>query len=101
MAQRQDLQTLLETLMGHNRVYFQAPTNVLLEYPCVIYQVDDIHTDHADNLPYRHKIRYQITVIFSDPDDFSHLKVGSLPSAKFDRQFKVDGLYHFVYSIHF
>ena len=105
MAQRQQLQTLLEGFLdapdAADRVYFQPTTNVQMQYPCFIYKLDDIHTDHGDNIPYRRKMRYQITHVTRDPDDLTHLKVGALPSAAFDRSFPVDGLYHHVYSLHF
>lgn len=105
MAQRQQLQTLLEGFLGdpapEDRVYFQPETNVQMEFPCFIYHLDGIHTDHGDNLPYRRKMRYQITYVTRNPDDLTHLKVGGMSSAAFDRSFTVDGLYHHVYSVHF
>ena len=58
MAARLQLHQLLETFTEH--VYFQPPTNVKLQYPCIIYKRDFAHTKFADDKPYDHIPRYMV-----------------------------------------
>jgi len=99
MGQRLDLQRLLEELTTN--VYFQPPTNIQLNYPCIIYKRDFADTKFADNRPYAHKRRYMVTVIDQNPDSDIPGKVATLPMSLFNRFYTVDNLNHDVFSIYF
>lgn len=101
MAQRLELQSLLEDLLGSRNVYFQPPPTLQMSYPCIRYKRDDKFIAHADNRPYRNKTRYQITVIDENPDSDIHENVGKLPTASYDRSYVTDNLNHDVYSLYF
>lgn len=98
---RLDLQELLITLLGSSNVYFQPPPNIIMQYPCIIYRRDDINIAHADNSPYKHKTRYQITVVDQDPDSVIHEKIGELPMCSYDRSYTAENLNHDVYNLYF
>lgn len=99
MAQRLQLHQLLETFAEH--VYFQPPTNIVLQYPCIIYKRDFAHTEFADDKPYNHKLRYMVTIIDRDPDSEIPDKVASLPMSLFNRFYTADNLNHDVYNVYF
>jgi hypothetical protein len=99
MAPRLQLHQLLESFTAH--VYFQPPTNVKLQYPCIIYKRDYATTQFADDLPYNHTLRYAITIIDRDPDSEIPKKVASLPMSLFNRFYTVDNLNHDVYNVYF
>ena len=99
MAPRLQLQSLLETITEH--VYFQPPENLKMQYPCVVYHRDFAETDHADNAPYRHTLRYMVTVIDRNPDSDLPGKVAELPMCTFNRFFTADNLNHDVYTMFF
>lgn len=101
MGKRLDLQAKLVTLLDAPNVYFQPKANVQLVYPCIIYSKDYVKPIFADNIPYSNLQRYQITVIYLDPDSDIPSKVGLLPMCKFSRSFVSDNLYHDVYSLYF
>lgn len=101
MAQRLELQALLVSLLGSSNVYFQPPPTVKLQYPCIIYNRDRINTSFADNKPYKHKKRYQVTVIDKDPDSTIHEKVAELSMCSYDRFYAADYLNHDVYNLFF
>lgn len=101
MAQRIDLQTLLVTLLGSDNVYFQPPPTVKMQYPCIIYKRDYMNTDFSNNKPYKHKKRYQLTIIDVDPDSDIHEKVAELPMCSYDRFYTADNLNHDVYNLFF
>lgn len=99
MAPRLQLHELLESFVDN--VYFQPPTNITLEYPCIIYKRDYAETEFADNNPYSHTIRYMVTVIDRDPDSDIPSKVASMPMTLFNRFYTVDNLNHDVYRVFF
>jgi hypothetical protein len=101
MAPRLQLQALLESLLGSRNVYFQPPPTIQMKYPCIVYKRDYVKSSHADNVPYKHRKRYQVTIIDSNPDSLIPAKVSLLPTASFDRSFTNDQLNHDVYNLFF
>lgn len=99
MAPRLEFHTLLKTFTDN--VYFQPPSNIKLEYPCIVYSRDFEKTEFADNQPYSREKRYMVTVIAREPDSDIPDKVGSLPKSLFDRHFAADDLNHDVYNVYF
>jgi hypothetical protein len=99
MGQRLELHQILLAIIP--TVYFQPPTNVRLEYPCIVYHRDYADTKFADDSPYSHTKRYMITVIDPDPDSEIPDKVAALPMSLFNRFFTADDLNHDVYNVYF
>ena len=101
MAPRLELQALLKTVLGSDHVYFQPPPNVQMQYPAIVYKLDEIDTKFANNKPYSRAKRYQVTVIDPSPDSPIFDKVGELPTSSFERAFPADNLNHQVYNLYF
>lgn len=101
MAQRLELQALLKSLLGSDNVYFQPPPTVNMEYPAIVYNRDDVVIEFANNRPYKHKKRYQVTVIDPDPDSDIPDKIAELPLCSFDRFYTADNLNHDVFTLYF
>ena len=91
-----DIQTFLEEVTGIT-VYFQPPPNVVISYPCVIYEMVRINTDFADNKPYQLTQVYQLTHIDEDPDSDVPMKLANLPMCVFERKYETNELYHKVF----
>lgn len=100
MGRRETLHSLLLT-MGTSNVYFQPPENVKISYPAIIYQRNWQATEYANNNPYTHRKRYQVTVIDRNPDSTIPEKVADLPECKFATHFAKDGLNHDIYNLYF
>lgn len=99
---RIQLQSLLESLIGdQGNVYFQPPSNMTMQFPCIVYQRDSEDLKFADNDHYRRTKRYQVTVIDRNPDSDIPDKVAALPLCRFSRHFTADNLNHDVYNIFF
>lgn len=98
---RTELGKILEDILGSNNIYFQAPENIKLKYPCIMYELGSVNTKFANNHPYIHHKRYTITVIDKNPDTKIPDKVASLPGATFSRYFRSDGLHHYVFNMYF
>ena len=101
MAQRLQLQTLLEEVLGSQEVYFQPPANVQMKYPSIVYKRDAARTEHADNAPYKYKKRYTITYMDTNPDSEIPDKLAMLPGSAFNRHFTANNLNHDVFTLYF
>lgn len=101
MDRRLKLQEILEELQGNDAVYFQPGANVVMEYPCIIYNVDDLATQWANNLAYKQDVAYQVVVIDRDPDNETWREVGRLPKSQFNRSEIVENLNHYYFTLYF
>lgn len=72
-----------------------------MEYPCIVYQMDNARTSFAGDRPYIYTKRYQITVIDRDPDSLIPDTIAWLESALFDRHFTANNLHHSVFTLYF
>ncbi len=99
MDRRLELHQLLKEITEN--VYFQPPTNIQLDYPCIIYQRDNLDTKFADDSPYALKTRYAVTIIDRDPDSLIPGEVAKMPLSSFNRFYTADNLNHDVYSVYF
>lgn len=100
MASRLELQKMLEDLLGTRRVYFQPPSNLSMEYPCIRYCLRDIETDKANDKPYKASKSYELTYIDEDPDNDMAEKIAMLPMTSMVRSYVYDGLNCYVYIIY-
>lgn len=97
-----DLQALLQEIVGEEtKVYFQPPTDITMEYPCLVYERDAAETRFASNVPYLFTWRYQIKWIDRDPLNPVLHKIAALPMCKYDRFYTAEGLNHDVFNIFF
>lgn len=101
MKTQQELQTKLVELLGSNRVYYQAPESLKMEYPCIRYSKSDIESTHADNVKYSTNNRYELIVIDKLPDNEVIKKILDLPYTSFDRHYTANNLNHDVIIMYF
>lgn len=101
LGQLDQLQTLLSGIPDVVAAYLQAPPANMMQYPCILYSLDDRGTAFADNNPYRHTKRYQVTVIDRNVRSTIPDEVAKLPMCSFDRRFMSNNLYHEVFNLYF
>lgn len=82
-------------------MYFQPPESVKIEYPCIIYSLDDIRTLHADNQLYKTHHRYSVIVVTRNPDDALIDTILDFDFCSFNRYYVADNLHHYVYEIYY
>lgn len=101
-SRRAELGQKLKEILGSNNVYYQAPENTKLKYPCILYELSGSAPTYADNKVYTSMRRYDVTVITRDPDSpiFTNIEM-NMPYARFDRQIISDGLYHRYFTIYY
>lgn len=101
MSRRIELQTLLETILGSRNVYFQPPATLKMNYDCIRYERAKIDSVYADNSPYQLHDRYQLTVIYRDPDSDLPKKIAALPMCSHERHYTADNLNHDIYNLYY
>ena len=101
MANRLDLQALLEKLLGSQEVYFQPPPSVKMKYPAIVFSRKDIDNLHANDEVYLQNHAYELVVIDRNPDSEIVEKVSKLPYCGFDRHYTKDNLNHDAFTIYY
>ena len=101
MRSRLLLHDILKDVLGSNKVYFQPPPSLMMQYPCIVYSRDSTYRAEADNIGYHLVRRYQVTHISKDPDDPVPDRVVELPMCSHSSAFNSDNLYHQNFTLYF
>lgn len=98
---RLELHEMLCGILGSRNVYYQAPTNLKINYPAIIYKLDDVKSDKADNRYYIQKRIFTVTHIDKSPvsDVVDALLMN--PYCEYDRGYVSDNLNHNVFSVYY
>lgn len=95
MKTRLQLHNELISILGNNNVYYQPPTK--LNYPCILYQLDEPIDINADNINYAKWLSFTVTYISKTPEDETFIKLLKNDDYRYDRQYIADNLNHFVF----
>lgn len=101
MANRTDLQTLLEDILGSRNVYYNPPESVKMNYDAIRYKRKTINSIFANNFVYTQNNCYELIAIYRDPDSELPIKLSRLPKCSHDRQYVVNNLIHDVFTLYF
>lgn len=100
MKTRTEMQSMLEDVLGNSNVYFQAPPNTGMHYPCIVYSFTRFNMDRADNQPYLVTGRWEIHHMYkSIKNDLKEKFIFDIPFCQFDRRMITDGVYNDYYII--
>lgn len=100
MERRIKLGKGLREALGSDHVYFQSPESVKMKYPAIRYSLDDIETDHADDMKYSKNRRYSVVLMDYDVDSEVVDKIlTSFEYCSFDRFYVSDNLNHWVFTL--
>lgn len=93
MASRLKLHEEFCEILGSRNVYFQPPESIKLSYPCIVYSLDGVYKDNANDGLYRGINRYLVTTIDVDPDGQIHMAIMErYPMCSLGRSFTKDNL---------
>ena len=101
MADRLDLQGLLEELLESRNVYYKPPESIKMQYPAIRYSKKNIQSVYANNSKYLMRDCYELIVISRSPDHPVIKKLLALPYCSYDRPYVADNLYHDVLTIYY
>lgn len=101
MATRLELHEEFCSFLGSRNVYFQPPESKRLEFPCVVYELDQIDLMQADDRNYVGQRKYVVTYIYYAPDSpLVDRFLMHFPKSRHDRHFTSDNLNHDVYEVY-
>lgn len=101
MKTREELQVILEEVLGSSNVYFQAPPNTGMKYPCMVYRFSNFDRKNADNIPYMLTGRWEIHHMYKSLKNDKRFEMLALsPYVNFDRRILSDGVYNDYYTIY-
>lgn len=101
MEKRLQLHELLCEILGSRNVYFQPPETVMMNYPAIVYALDNIDNKHANGGVYLSNRRYTIIVIDDDPDSAMVDRMSTIPLCRFVRSYTADNLYHYIFELYY
>lgn len=100
MRTYRDLLHLLRQAVQHNRVYFQPPENLKIEYPAIVFHLSKIEVDRASDVPYKGAKEYSVILITKDPEPDVIDEILKIPYSSLDTTYISDGMNHFVFTIY-
>lgn len=101
MADRLELQSLLEELLGSRNVYYMPPEGLKMQYDAIRYAKQNIRKDYADDVAYSMRDMYELTVIAKLPDHPVIKKLLALPYCSYSRHYIAENLNHDVLTIYY
>lgn len=100
MADRLELHSVLQELLGSSNVYYQPPESIKMQYDAIRYSKKTIDSKYANDRKYSLIDCYEIIVISRLPDNPAIKKLLSLPYCSYDRHYIADNLHHDVLTIY-
>lgn len=86
----------------YKNVYFQPPSNIKLEYPCIVYNADGYDTRYGGNGVYIERKKYYITVMELEPEGLVPKSIrDSFLYCTIETQFTMNNLYHTRLSLYY
>lgn len=100
MADRLELHSVLQELLGSSNVYYQPPESIKMQYDAIRYSKKTIDSKYANDRKYLMMDCYELIVISRLPDNPVIKKLLSLPYCSYDRHYIADNLHHDVLTIY-
>lgn len=100
MADRLELHSVLQELLGSSNVYYQPPESIKMQYDAIRYSKKTIDSKYANDRKYSMIDCYEIIVISRLPDNPVIKRLLSLPYCSYDRHYVADNLHHDVLTIY-
>lgn len=101
MATREELQAMLEQLLGSRNVYYNPPANIQMKYDAIRYSLSSIRSDYANNIKYKNMKCYDLIVISRKPDPKVVEEILQLSYSSLGRPYTADNLYHYPITLYY
>ena len=88
-------------ILGSRNVYFDPPSNIHLNYPCIIYKRIASEARRADNLRYINWYPYDVQIISKDPEfELFDTFLSHFDAGREGAPFVSDNLHHSNFTIY-
>lgn len=102
MANRIELQAILEEILGSRNVYFQSPETVKMDYDAIRYELAGKDIKRANNRLYLFSNQYDGVVITRDPDTvIPDAILAHFEMCRFGRPYIADNLNHYPFTLYY
>lgn len=101
MADRLELQSKFEELLGSRNVYYNPPATLVMQYDAIRYSLNGMNTTHANNAKYLKLKRYDGIVISKRSDPEVVDKLLELQYCSLGTPYKADNLNHYPFTIYY
>ena len=101
MDSRSELQKVLEGVDDRLTVYYQPPSNITLQYPCIVYQLSRVRRVMGNNKVYHLRRSYTLLLITKGLNDDLIDKLLQLPYVRHDRSYRANNLQHESFTINY
>ena len=95
---RVELQALLKEYC--DTVYFQPPSSIRINYPCIVYNRSTDYINRANNSLYMKEKLYRVTVMDKNPDSDIADRLQELPWAVIISRDVIDNIYQTTLNIY-
>lgn len=103
MNRRLTLHQMLVDVLETDAVYFQPPTSIKMQYPCIVYSPGSVNFRKlmANGQMYILRKAYDVTVIDANPDSDLVDKMLLLPYCHWERRYTAQNLNHDVFRLYY
>ena len=99
MGSRLDFHNILKEITPN--VYYQAPTNITMRYPCIKYSRNSIDNKYGSDEVHIQNRSYSVVVMDYNPDSEIVDKISKLKYCRHTQHYVVNGLNHDIFNIYF
>lgn len=99
MDRRDALHEILCGILGSRNCYFQPPETVKISYPCIVYERSSIDYKNAGNKKYKGKVKYDLKLISTQPNNTTIIKLLDLQYCSYDRHYVSNNLNHDAFTL--
>lgn len=101
MDGRKALELKFYEILDNTNVYFQPAGNVHMKYPCIVFRLDGLYDEKADNKSYYRQRRYLVQHIFKDlKNEKINEFLDMFKLISYETRFTADDLYHDQYVLY-
>lgn len=98
---RSNFDAMLRRVSEIPNIYFQPPSNIRMQYPCIVYKRETINNRVSDNSVYNQHVYYQVTVIDQKPNSIYTDRISKIVNSRHIRNFETEGLNHDIFRIYY
>lgn len=93
------LHSRIQSIFPTLKLYFRPPSKLLLEYPCVVYDVIEMPTTRANNGLYSVGTTFSVTLMSKIPGIKGIHDMLQVPHARHTRSFVSSDIVHDIFTI--
>lgn len=102
MVSRIELQDVLAKIESGTKAYYQPPSNLQIQYPCIIYKDKPGATMKVADGLYKYTNRYDLLYITRTPkQSVIPLILGTFSYSSLSDIYVNDGLHHYAFTIYY